>query len=97
MSEPGNFPPSFVLTTYIGLIILASLAGGWIPLAVQWNIWVLPDLSLMVEPGLSLMVGEGTHGQPALDVGARYRLFRKVFAIGRVGVPGATIGVSILL
>src|SRR5258706_8618183 len=35
MSEQAPFPPSFVLTIYIGLIILASLAGGWIPLAVR--------------------------------------------------------------
>jgi hypothetical protein len=69
----------------------------WIPLALQWNVWVLPKFSLFFEPGVALMVGAGTHGSPALDVGVRYQLWRSVSAVGRLGIPGATIGVSLLL
>jgi hypothetical protein len=87
---------------------LALTAGGdwigtgvhrhvWIPLVLQWNIWLLPKFSLFFEPGVALMVGAGTHGSPALDVGVRYQVWRKLSVVGRVGIPGATIGVSMLL
>lgn len=69
----------------------------WVPLGIQWNVWVLKDLSIFFEPGVALMFGAGTHGRPALDVGLRYHVWKKLSVVGRVGVPVATIGASWLL
>ena len=88
---------SFALTSGADWIGTSTNPHVWIPVAVQWNIWVLPDVSVLVEPGAALMVGAGTHASPVLDVGLRYRVWRKLSAVGKVGIPGATIGVSMLL
>jgi hypothetical protein len=88
---------SFALTAGGDWIGTSTDPHVWIPLGIQWNIWILRDLSLFFEPGVALMVGAGTHGRPALDFGARYHVWRKLYVVGRIGIPGATIGASLLL
>jgi hypothetical protein len=69
----------------------------WIPAVLQWNLWLTPEFSLRFEPGAAMMVGAGTYWSPALFAGARYRVFRSIHVTGRVGIPGATIGASLVL
>jgi hypothetical protein len=87
---------------------LAIAAGGdwigtstdahtWVPLVLQWNLWLTPALSLRFEPGAAVMVGAGTYVNPALFAGARFRVFHNLYVSGRVGIPGATLGASLLL
>jgi len=69
-----------------------------VPLALQWNLWLTPDLSLRLEPGASLLIGAGDPTvSPLLLIGARYRVYKRVYATGRVGIPGATLGVALQL
>ena len=70
---------------------------SWIPVVAQWNIWLTPAFSLRFEPGVSLLVGNGTHVAPALYLGARYRIYRCLYVAGRVGIPDAAIGAALLL
>jgi hypothetical protein len=69
-----------------------------VPIALQWNLWLTKDLSLRVEPGAALLLGAGDPTvSPVLLVGARYRIHRRLYATGRVGIPGATLGVALQL
>jgi len=67
-----------------------------LPIVAQWNFWVIPDLSLFLEPGVSFTFGAGTHFRPGLYAGARFRVWRSIHVIGRLGIPDATLGASIL-
>jgi hypothetical protein len=69
----------------------------WIPVVAQWNIWITSDFSARLEPGVALVVGNGTYVRPAGYLGLRYRVYRHLYITGRVGVPDATIGASLFL
>lgn len=68
-----------------------------IPLALQWNLWLTRDVSLRLEPGAALLVGAGTSVSPALHFGVRVRVYKRLYATGRLGIPGATLGVALQL
>ncbi|HVU02981.1 MAG TPA: hypothetical protein VHE30_14575 [Polyangiaceae bacterium] len=88
---------SFAVVGGVDWIGTSTDAHYWIPVALQWNVWMMRDVSLFFEPGVALLVGAGTKGSPVLDFGLRYRVWKKVSVVGRIGIPGATIGASILL
>jgi hypothetical protein len=67
-----------------------------VPIVGQWNFWVIDDLSLFIEPGIGLTFGAGTHVTPSFYAGARVRIWKSVHIVGRVGIPNATLGASVL-
>ncbi len=69
----------------------------WIPVLAQWNVWLFPALSFRLEPGVAMLTGAGTRVTPALYAGLRYQVYKRLCITGRVGIPGATIGASLLL
>jgi hypothetical protein len=69
-------------------------AHFWIPTSFEWTFWVVPPLGVFAEPGLDVMLGAGTHVTPILRAGARYRVWKKLDVVGRVGIPEATLGAS---
>jgi hypothetical protein len=75
----------------------SNQAHAFVPLQAQWNFWVIPDLSFLLEAGAAFTFGADTKVVPALHAGARFRVYKKLYVTGRVGIPTATIGVSLLL
>jgi hypothetical protein len=69
----------------------------YVPAQLQWNIWLTDRISLRFEPGAALLFGAGTRVTPSLYAGARYRIWKNLYVHGRVGIPVATIGASLLL
>jgi hypothetical protein len=67
-----------------------------IPVTVQWNFWLTNRFAVLLEPGASLVVGAGTHLQPAIYAGARYALGSSIAIMARAGIPDVAIGVSML-
>ena len=63
-------------------IATSTDAHIWVPITVQWNLWLTPELSLRIEPGAALMFGAGTHVWPALYAGLRYRVWKKLYVTG---------------
>jgi len=97
--------PTFFLGTHDNLCVVGGAdwsatstdAHVWIPITLQWNVWLTDEWSLRLEPGVALLVGSGTHVGPAVYIGARYRLYKRLYVTGRVGAPDATLGASLLL
>jgi hypothetical protein len=85
---------NFALGVGADWIATSTDAHLWVPITLQWNLWLTPALSLRIEPGVALMFGAGTHVGPALYAGLRYRVWRKLYATGRVGIPDATLGLA---
>lgn len=88
---------SFAIVSGIDYIGTSTEPHAWVPLQIQWNFWVLPRFSVMLEPGAALTFGSETKLWPAIHAGARYRVYKKLYVTGKVGVPSATLGVSLLL
>ena len=89
---------SFAAITGIDYIGTSTEPHAWVPLQVQWNFWILPRFSAMIEGGASLTFGSSeTWVAPAFNVGIRYRVYKKLHVTGKVGIPSATLGVSLLL
>jgi hypothetical protein len=65
-----------------------------VPLVATWNFWLIPELSVFVEPGANLLLGAGTQVKPTVYVGARVRVWRRLNVTARVGLPDATLGAS---
>jgi hypothetical protein len=88
---------SFAVISGIDYVGTSTEPHAWVPLQVQWNFWILPRFSAMFEPGVTLTFGAETRLAPALNVGVRYRVYKKLYVTGKVGLPSATLGVSLLL
>jgi hypothetical protein len=88
---------SFALITGIDYIATSTEPHSWVPLQIQWNFWILPRFSAMFEPGAALTFGSETRVLPAFNVGVRYRVYKKLYVTGKVGIPSATLGLSLLL
>lgn len=67
-----------------------------IPLTVQWNFWLSEHFALFLEPGVSVVLGAGTHVQPAIYAGARYALGSSIAVTVKAGIPDVTGGVAFL-
>lgn len=67
-----------------------------VPITAQWNVWLAERLALLLEPGLDVAFASVTTVQPTVYVGARYVLFKSVAVTGKLGIPDATIGASVL-
>jgi hypothetical protein len=67
-----------------------------VPVTAQWNFWLTDRFSLFLEPGVSLVLGAGTHVQPVIYAGARYALGSSFALTGKAGIPDATVGVAFL-
>lgn len=65
-----------------------------VPVAAQYNLWLTPAVSLLIEPGVALLVGAGTHVSPVLAIGGRCRLWKNLHVTGKLGVPATTIGLA---
>lgn len=69
---------------------------AFLPVVLQWNVWLTPELSLMAEPGLVIYLADGGAGAgPSIHVGGRYRITDAVCLTLRVGWPTITAGASI--
>jgi hypothetical protein len=88
---------SFAVITGFDYIGTSTEPHSWVPLQVQWNFWLLPRFSAMLEAGAALTFGAETRASPAFNVGLRYRVYKKLYVTGKVGIPSATLGVSLLL
>ncbi|HEX4340509.1 MAG TPA: hypothetical protein VH062_31590 [Polyangiaceae bacterium] len=91
----GNMD-NFALSAGLDWIGSSTDPHFFIPFELQWNLWLTQEFSLRFEPGVALMFGAGTRVVPSLYAGARYRIWRQLYVQGRVGIPVATIGVSML-
>jgi hypothetical protein len=91
----GNMD-NFALSTGLDWIGTSTDPHFWVPFELQWNLWLTKEFSLRFEPGFALMFGAGTRVEPSLYAGARYRIWRQLYVQGRVGIPVAAIGVSML-
>ena len=77
-------------------ILSSSRKHVLIPVTVQWNFWLSDHFALFIEPGLSVVLGAGTHLQPAIYAGGRYVLGSSVAILGKAGIPDATLGLGVL-
>lgn len=68
----------------------------WIPVVAQYNLWLVPRFSLFLEPGVAFMVGSGRFIRPAVSIGGRYEVAKRIAIIARAGLPLATVGLSYL-
>jgi hypothetical protein len=93
----GNMD-NFALSTGLDWIGTSTDPHFYIPAQLQWNVWLIKELSLRLEPGAAVMFGAGsTRVVPSLFAGARYQIYKSFYVHGRVGIPIAGIGVSLLL
>lgn len=67
-----------------------------LPVVMQWNFWILRELSVFGEPGLAIAT-EGDRVRPVIEAGARFHFTQHTTFTVRVGPPVVTIGVSLLL
>jgi len=88
---------NFALSTGVDWIGTSTDPHFWVPFELQWNIWLTDDLSLRLEPGAAVLFGAGTRVAPSFYAGARYHIWKQLYVQGRVGIPVAAIGVSLLL
>jgi hypothetical protein len=66
----------------------------WFPIHAQWNLWITPELSAFVEPGIAIMT-EGGGLNAHFMVGGRYMLIDELLAVTvRGGIPHVSAGVS---
>jgi hypothetical protein len=93
----GNMD-NFALSTGLDWIGTSTDPHFYIPAQLQWNVWLIEELSLRLEPGAAVMFGAGsTRVVPSLFAGVRYQIYKSFYVHGRVGIPIAGIGVSLLL
>lgn len=82
----------------------ATVNGGtytylYVPVVVQWNLWLTRGFSAFVEPGVNLyyLRDHGLGAVPAGYLGGRLRLSDRVALTLRLGYPTLAIGASIML
>jgi hypothetical protein len=77
--------------------ILSSVPSHmWFPIFAQWNVWITPELSAFLEPGVAIMT-EGGGLNFHIEVGGRYMLAKDWLALTlRAGIPVVFGGVSVL-
>ena len=71
----------------------------YVPVVMQWNFWFGRRLSAFGEPGLNLYY-LGNHGfsaVPALYVGGRLQLSKRITLTARLGYPTLAFGLSFML
>ena len=82
---------------------VTSGGGGYnyvyVPLVMQWNVWLTQQWSVFAEPGLDLYLrtAPGSALGPAMHVGGRFKIADRMTLTARVGYPNFTFGVSFFL
>jgi hypothetical protein len=77
-----------------------AVGGGshvFIPVLVQYNLWLAERVGVFIEPGIGIIVRDGTFVRPAAYGGMRYMLSDGFALTARLGWPGFTVGASLLL
>jgi hypothetical protein len=88
---------NFALSSGIDWIATSTDPHFIVPFEVQWNFWLIDDLSIRLEPGAAILFGAGTRVVPSLYAGVRYRLWKQLYVHARAGVPLAAIGLSLFM
>lgn len=65
-----------------------------IPAALQYDLWLTEGMSVLFEPGVAVLLGAGTRVSPDVAAGIRVRLWKNLHAVGRLGIPAASVGLS---
>lgn len=89
---------SLAVSTGLDYAATAAADHIYIPVVLQWNLWVLPGFSGFFEPGIAILTARGTHVLPNFELGARFFVVPdKVSITARAGVPTVSLGVSVFL
>lgn len=65
-----------------------------VPAALQYNVFVTEGVSVLLEPGIAVLLGAGTRLLPDLAAGARIRIWKNLHVAVRLGIPASTVGLS---
>ncbi len=84
----------FAVTAGADWIATSNEPHVLVPVAAQYSIWLTQEISAMLEPGLALLAGAGTHVVPVFDVGVRLKLVSRLHFVAKVGMPTSTFGVG---
>lgn len=81
-----------------GLDYIALTSGRHVffPVVASWSLWFQENFAVFVEPGLGIVVRDGTFVRPVVYGGARYLISDSVGVLVRLGVPNSTIGATFL-
>jgi hypothetical protein len=76
-------------------VVTSAFNHVWVPLVIQYNIWVSPNWSFLAEPGVALKFIQEAAVTPAFQVGARYMVSKDFLAVtARAGLPAVSLGVA---
>lgn len=92
----NGFSDSFAVGAGADWIVSSSKRHFVVPVTAQWNLWLMNNFALIFEPGADLIVGAGTHLQPTIYAGVRYVFAGSLALTGKIGIPDATVGASVL-
>lgn len=70
----------------------------WLPIAAQYNVWIVPRFSMFAEVGVAVMFAAGGDVAPNVALGARFEIVRdRLTVVGRGALPASTLGLSLFL